>query len=185
MGELSTVAAAERVGPSQARRIRPERHECPSCGYSWTLAPDLPKAGDPDRLAPIWAEVLGYCAERVTDFILHVWLAPLELLEVTEVAEAGSGERGELRVTLGAPDHVRGWVRERYAELLRDAFAEVVGAPVTALGFVAQGQPSGQKAPEAERPQRSQPPRPEARQGVGPEPEKAAQPVIKRRRSDI
>ena len=47
---------------------------------------------------------------RVTDFIFHVWLEPLR-----PAARIGD------TLYLHAPDHVRGWVRERYGELLRAA----------------------------------------------------------------
>jgi chromosomal replication initiator protein len=49
---------------------------------------------------------------EVTDFIFHVWLEPLK----------PAGRVGD-RLFITAPSHVRGWVRERYGDLLRDAAA--------------------------------------------------------------
>jgi chromosomal replication initiator protein len=54
--------------------------------------------------------------ERVTDFIFHVWLEPLR-----PAARIGD------TLYIHAPDHVRGWVRERYGELLRSAAAHSDG----------------------------------------------------------
>jgi chromosomal replication initiator protein len=47
---------------------------------------------------------------EVTDFIFHVWLEPLK-------PKALVGDR----LFITAPGHVRGWVRERYGDLLRRA----------------------------------------------------------------
>ena len=54
---------------------------------------------------------------EVTDFIFHVWLEPLR-----PAARVGD------KLVLTAPSHVRGWVRERYGDLLRVAAARVNGA---------------------------------------------------------
>jgi chromosomal replication initiator protein len=53
---------------------------------------------------------------QVTDFIFHVWLEPLK-----PAARAGD------KLFITAPGHVRGWVRERYGDLLRDAAKAVNG----------------------------------------------------------
>jgi chromosomal replication initiator protein len=53
---------------------------------------------------------------EVTDFIFHVWIEPLK-----PVARVGD------KLFISAPGHVRGWVRERYGELLRDSAARVNG----------------------------------------------------------
>jgi chromosomal replication initiator protein len=53
---------------------------------------------------------------EVTDFIFHVWLEPLR-----PAARVGD------KLVLTAPSHVRGWVRERYGDLLRAAAARVNG----------------------------------------------------------
>jgi chromosomal replication initiator protein len=47
---------------------------------------------------------------EVTDFIFHVWIEPLK----------PAGRNGD-RLFVSAPGHVRGWVRERYGDLLRRA----------------------------------------------------------------
>jgi chromosomal replication initiator protein len=53
---------------------------------------------------------------EVTDFIFHVWLEPLE-----PAAHVGN------KLFITAPSHVRGWVRERYGDLLRGAAARATG----------------------------------------------------------
>src|SRR5206468_1889430 len=53
---------------------------------------------------------------EVTDFIFHVWLEPLE-------PAARNGDK----LFITAPGHVRGWVRERYGDLLRSAAARANG----------------------------------------------------------
>src|SRR5436190_18578900 len=47
---------------------------------------------------------------EVTDFIFHVWLEPLKPV----------GRVGD-KLFIAAPGHVRGWVRERYGDLIRRA----------------------------------------------------------------
>ena len=54
--------------------------------------------------------------EEVTDFIFHVWLEPLK-----PAARVGD------KLFITAPGHVRGWVRERYGELIRRAAREANG----------------------------------------------------------
>jgi chromosomal replication initiator protein len=63
---------------------------------------------------------------EVTDFIFHVWLEPLQ-----PAACVG----GTLFVK--APEHVRGWVRERYGELLRVAAGRAFGSG-TGVDLVAE-----------------------------------------------
>jgi chromosomal replication initiator protein len=53
---------------------------------------------------------------EVTDFIFHVWLEPLR-----PAARVGD------KLVVTAPSHVRGWVRERYGDLLRGAATRVNG----------------------------------------------------------
>ena len=50
---------------------------------------------------------------EVTDFIFHVWLEPLK----------PAGRVGD-KLFVTAPGHVRGWVRERYGDLIRRAARE-------------------------------------------------------------
>src|SRR4051794_9717215 len=54
---------------------------------------------------------------EVTDFIFHVWLEPLK----------PAGLVGD-KMFIAAPGHVRGWVRERYGDLLRSAAARANGS---------------------------------------------------------
>jgi chromosomal replication initiator protein len=56
---------------------------------------------------------------EVTDFIFHVWLEPLRAVA-----------RVDDTLFVEAPGHVRGWVRERYGDLLRGSAREVLGGRV-------------------------------------------------------
>src|SRR4051794_4929751 len=71
----------------------------------------------PEDLETTWTRVREEMRSEVTDFIFHVWLEPLK--------PAG---RVEDKLFITAPSHVRGWVRERYGDLLRHAAARVDGA---------------------------------------------------------
>jgi len=64
----------------------------------------------PEELETIWDAVRRELRRDVTDFSFHIWLEPLE--------PAGC-RSGTLYVR--APAHIRTWVRDRYATLLRDA----------------------------------------------------------------
>lgn len=184
MGDLSTVAAAARVEPMTPqllgeRVVGPSTHHCPFCGGSWTEAPDLARPTDEERaeLAEVWQRTLARIHGEVTDFILHVWFRPLELVRVDRAPPAPLA-------VVAAPPHVRGWVRERYGEILRVALSAELGLGVAVL--LTEG---GHAAPVplavGERPQATQPARPDPGPEAGPTPETAAQPSIKRRRSDL
>jgi chromosomal replication initiator protein len=64
---------------------------------------------------------------EVTDFIFHVWLEPLR--PVARVNDT---------LFIEAPGHVRGWVRERYGELLRSSARRALGARI-AVDLVDEG----------------------------------------------
>src|SRR4051812_33812684 len=64
----------------------------------------------PEDLQTTWDRVREDVRGEVTDFIFHVWIEPLK--------PAGR-VRDKLFIT--APGHVRGWVRERYGDLIRTA----------------------------------------------------------------
>src|SRR3954449_9585469 len=81
--------------------------------------PDAPERGRftlPEDLQTTWDRMREQMRSEVTDFIFHVWLEPLE-----------PAARTGVRLPLTAPSHVRGWVRERYGDLLRQAAASVNG----------------------------------------------------------
>jgi chromosomal replication initiator protein len=61
----------------------------------------------PDELETIWDAVRRELRRDVTDFSFHIWLDPLEPVAC---------EQGTLYVR--APEHIRSWVRDRYATLL-------------------------------------------------------------------
>jgi chromosomal replication initiator protein len=63
---------------------------------------------------------------EVTDFIFHVWIEPLR-----PVARLGD------TLFVSAPGHVRGWVRERYGDVLRAAARGVAG-PSARVELVAE-----------------------------------------------
>ena len=64
----------------------------------------------PDELETIWDAVRRELRRDVTDFTFHIWLEPLEPVG----CEAG-------RLYVRAPEHIRSWVRDRYATLLTGA----------------------------------------------------------------
>src|SRR3954451_13844436 len=70
----------------------------------------------PEDLQTTWDHMREEMRSEVTDFIFHVWLEPLE-----PAARVGD------KLFIKAPGHVRGWVRERYGELLRRAAARAEG----------------------------------------------------------
>ncbi|HYZ29330.1 MAG TPA: chromosomal replication initiator protein DnaA [Thermoleophilaceae bacterium] len=70
----------------------------------------------PEDLQNTWERVREEMRSQVTDFIFHVWLEPLK----------PAGRTGD-KLFITAPGHVRGWVRERYGDLLRDAAARANG----------------------------------------------------------
>ena len=73
----------------------------------------------PEDLQTTWDQMREEMRAEVTDFIFHVWLEPLK-----PAARVGD------KLFITAPGHVRGWVRERYGELLRSAAARVNGARI-------------------------------------------------------
>lgn len=67
----------------------------------------------------VWAQVLELCRPEVSEFVANTWLDPISGLAV-----------GDEELLLAAPGHVRGWVKERYGELLEQKAAEILGRPV-------------------------------------------------------
>jgi chromosomal replication initiator protein len=70
----------------------------------------------PEDLQTTWDQMRQALRAEVTDFIFHVWLEPLE-----PAARVGD------KLFIAAPGHVRGWVRERYGDLLRSSAECVTG----------------------------------------------------------
>jgi chromosomal replication initiator protein len=70
----------------------------------------------PEDLDTTWDRMREEMRAEVTDFIFHVWLEPL----------APAGKVGD-KLFISAPGHVRGWVRERYGDLLRQAASNANG----------------------------------------------------------
>src|SRR4051794_12922610 len=70
----------------------------------------------PEDLETTWERMREELRAEVTDFIFHVWLEPL----------TPAGRVGD-KLFISAPGHVRGWVRERYGDLLRQAAANANG----------------------------------------------------------
>jgi chromosomal replication initiator protein len=86
----------------------------------------------PDELETIWDAVRRELRRDVTDFTFHIWLEPLE--------PAGC-ERGTLYVR--APEHIRSWVRDRYATLLSGAVRRAGLATVELVDDGWDGPPAG------------------------------------------
>ena len=70
----------------------------------------------PEDLETTWECMREEMRSEVTDFIFHVWLEPLN-----PAARVGD------KLFITAPGHVRGWVRERYGELIRRAARQANG----------------------------------------------------------
>src|SRR4051794_10549316 len=95
----------------------------------------------PEDLETTWTRVREEMRSEVTDFIFHVWLEPLK--------PAG---RVEDKLFITAPSHVRGWVRERYGDLLRHAAARVDGARLEVVLVDEKWEAPAAVATPAERP---------------------------------
>jgi len=90
----------------------------------------------PDELETIWDAVRRELRRDVADFSFHIWLDPLEPVAC---------EQGTLYVR--APEHIRSWVRDRYATLLVGACrragiagVELVDEAWAGTGAVATGE---------------------------------------------
>src|SRR3954451_22178350 len=95
----------------------------------------------PEDLQTTWDHMREEMRSEVTDFIFHVWLEPLE-----PAARLGD------KLFITAPGHVRGWVRERYGDLLRVAAARAGGGKLEIVLVDEQWQPP---AAAAEPPRRN------------------------------
>jgi chromosomal replication initiator protein len=81
------------------------------------------------ELEHIWSRVQQELALSVDELTYRIWLAPLRPREL-------SGQR----LLLDAPPHARGWIRDRFGQLLDSCVARVVGEGVTVE--LAEQQPS-------------------------------------------
>src|SRR6478735_2239712 len=97
----------------------------------------------PVDLETTWDRMREEMRSEVTDFIFHVWLEPLR-----PAARVGD------KLVLTAPSHVRGWVRERYGDLLRGAATRANGGRLEIELVDEEWQPP---AAAAETPTRSSP----------------------------
>ena len=84
-----------------------------------------------EQLELIWDRVLSELRRDVPDFKFHVWLSPLELVDL----------RGET-LFVRAPDHVRSCVRDRYLPLVREAARRAFGAAAVVEIVDGQWQPA-------------------------------------------
>jgi chromosomal replication initiator protein len=78
---------------------------------------DQPTPDSELDLPELWAGVARELRADVTDFAFHIWLEPL----------SAAGLRGGT-LYVRAPDHIRGWVAERYLPLLRKCAKRAAGA---------------------------------------------------------
>lgn len=68
------------------------------------------------QLAESWRRLRSLIDAELTDFTVHCWIDPCELVDAA----------GDV-LFVAAPGHVRGWVRERYDALFRHAARELAG----------------------------------------------------------
>ncbi len=66
-----------------------------------------------------WSQIQAELRRTVTDSTYHLWLAPLR----------ARGREGDA-LLVGAPEEIRTWVADRFARVLRDAAAKVLGGAV-------------------------------------------------------
>ena len=98
----------------------------------------------PEDLHKTWDEIRSELRAGVTDFTFHVWLEPL----------SAAGRDGDT-LYVRAPEHVRGWVRQRFAGLLEEAAARALGER-TRVQLVAEDWSAPSRA-EAAAPRRAKP----------------------------
>jgi chromosomal replication initiator protein len=94
----------------------------------------------PEEVDPIWSAIREELRREIPDLKFHIWLDPLQPAAV----------RGQtLYVT--APEHIRGYVSERYLPLLRRAAVRHLGASavveIVAPGWRADQPPAAAAAP--------------------------------------
>ena len=70
----------------------------------------------PDDLDHIWRPIRTVLRDEVPDLVFHLWLAPLAPLAWQDDL-----------LYVGAPDHIRTWVEERYAHVISRAARSVLG----------------------------------------------------------
>jgi chromosomal replication initiator protein len=90
----------------------------------------------PDELETIWDAVRRELRRDVTDFTFHIWLEPLEPV----ACEQGT-------VYVRAPEHIRSWVRDRYASLLGGAARRAGITSVELVDEAWAGTPAGALTP--------------------------------------
>ena len=98
----------------------------------------------PEDLHTTWDDIRSELRAGVTDFTFHVWLEPL----------SAAGRDGDT-LFVRAPDHVRGWVRQRFSGLLEEAAARALGSR-TRVELVDEGWSAPTRA-EAASPRRTHP----------------------------
>jgi len=98
----------------------------------------------PEDLHTTWDDIRAELRAGVTDFTFHVWLEPL----------AAAGRDGDT-LYVRAPDHVRGWVAQRFSGLLEEASARALGER-TRVELVDEGWTAPTRA-EAPAPRRTRP----------------------------
>jgi len=125
-GELEHAPRGPRTEASHAsRRLRPipaEQHH-PDCPCKTCSSPP------PDTLTGVWEAICGELRRAVPDTTFEIWLAPLTPQELVDG-----------RLVVDAPDTIRSWVSERFADVLHSCAAAVLGAGVV-VDVVAAGAP--------------------------------------------
>jgi chromosomal replication initiator protein len=92
-----------------------------------------------EQLEPVWNRVRAELRREVPDFKFHIWLEPLDLAAI----EGNT-------VFVRAPEHIRGWVCERYLPVLRAAVTRAVDerASVEIVGVDWTGEPARRSVAE-------------------------------------
>ena len=110
MGAGRRVVTGCRLGLSEGLDGRKEAVRDLQDHDTEATPPEAVRKPVPAELETIWDAVRRELRREVTDFTFHIWLEPLE---------PAACDGGTLYVK--APPHIRSWVRDRYASLLRQA----------------------------------------------------------------
>ena len=73
-----------------------------------------------ETIADVWKEVLSVCRQKVSDAIFKVWFEPLELVKF---------ENNTFVLTIGS-DFKRSIIQEKFSDVIKESFQEVMGFPV-------------------------------------------------------
>lgn len=111
MGDLANHDGVEPVARDLA-----DVEVCPTCGHRLDRRPREPFVPDP-QTAQVWTDICHALEKRLEPHKFGIWVQPLTLAYLDAD-----------RAVLLAPDHLRSWVRDRYAPLIQAELRVALGA---------------------------------------------------------